>query len=154
MSPIVRKYLVGAIVGVIGSSVMNFSATAADVAHGATVAGANMYAGPSERYPQVMHLGPSLQVSIHGCAADLQWCDVSWRGKRGWVSAAALEYHDNGEAMPVAATTAIPTATFEFSRYWEANYRSRLWYSDRAKWQSLEGRGAQRADAGILLDTP
>ncbi len=148
MSPIARNYVVGAIVGVIGSSVLVFSAAAAEKpAPGATITGVTMHAGPSSEYPQVMHLAGGLQVDIHGCISSWQWCDVTWRGKRGWVAVAALEYRDGGESMPVALSTSIPTASFDLSRYWDTNYRGRLWYSDRAKWRSLETRGAQRADA-------
>jgi uncharacterized protein YraI len=148
MSSITQKLVAGAILGIAASSAIGLQASAEETAaQGVTVAGAVMYAGPNPNYPQVMHLAADLQVGIHGCVSSWQWCDISWRGKRGWVAASALEYRDKGESMPVAANTPIPTATFELSNYWAANYRHRLWYNDRAKWRALEGRGAQAADA-------
>ena len=153
MSPVARMYVMGAILGVLGSSALITSVFAAndvkDVT-GATTEGTQMYAGPNAEYPQVMHLAAGLQVAIHGCVAGQAWCDVSWRGKRGWVTAAALEYSEKGEsvALTEVAPSVIPTATFELGRYWDANYKTRLWYSDRAKWQGLEGHGVQAADAG------
>ena len=150
MSPVARMYVVGAILGVLGSTAMITSVFAASDARGTTAAGTTMFAGPNTDYPQVMRLAGGLQVAIHGCMSDWQWCDVTWRGKRGWVAAAALEYHGNGERVALATGPhpAIPTANFEFNSYWNANYRARLWYSDRAKWQSLDGHSMQAADAG------
>lgn len=148
MSPVARMYVVGAILGVLGSTTLISTVFAADTLDGATAAPGTMYAGPGDSYPQVMRLAAGLHVALHGCqgAADTMWCDVSWRGKRGWVQANGLEVFENGARMPVPAA-AVPAATFEFASYWEANYKTRLWYGDRSKWQKLTSPVVQSADA-------
>ena len=95
-------------------------------------------------------------MEIHGCLQNGGWCDVSWRGKRGWVEAAALECNNTGERMPLSATIArsnFPVVAFEFKSYWDTNYKQKLWYEDRAKWaagtpsdtQAAQIRGFHRA---------
>lgn len=155
MSPVARMYVVGAILGVAGSTTLISSVFAAEGAafRGATVAQGVMYAGPGDAYPQVMRLAAGLQISLHGCTADTNmgepgttWCDVTWRGKRGWVQGDALEVREHGVRQPVSAA-AVPAASFELASYWDANYKSRLWYADRSKWQKLGGGVVQSADA-------
>lgn len=136
----------GAICGVVGSTALISTVFGADSVHGATTAQSTMYAGPGESYPQVMRLAGGLQISIHGCTDQAKWCDVTWRGKRGWVQAEGLELRSHGESAPVSAAV-VPVTNFEFSSYWDANYKTRLWYADRAKWQNLPAP-VQSADAG------
>ena len=147
MSPVARMYIMGAIIGVVGSTALISSVFAAEDLRGATTAQSTMYAGPGDAYPQVMRLTAGLQIGIHGCTHTAAWCDVTWRGKRGWVPAAALELRENGDRMPVSALT-VPETTFELASYWAANYKTRLWYRDRAKWKNLGGRAVQSAQAG------
>ncbi len=137
----------GAIIGVAGSTALISSVFAAEELRGATTAQSIMYAGPGDAYPRGLRLTAGLQIGIQGCTDGATWCDVEWRGKRGWVLAAALELEENGDRIPVSALT-VPSTTFELASYWAANYKTRLWYGDRAKWKNIGGRAAQSAQAG------
>ena len=128
-----------------------FVSTSAFAASGAMTAGASMYAGPGSRYPEVIHLARGLSVTIHGCLRTWQWCDVSWRGDRGWVPAEALQYREGDRSLPVDALrgdtarsntvqASLPVIAFDIQNYWDANYRERLWYDDRAKWEGGAAR--------------
>lgn len=106
-------------------------------ANGSTAEGTQMYAGPSTEYPQVMRLAGGLQVTIHGCMTSWAWCDVSWRGNRGWVSAASLAYHLDQNRLPIAdygAQVGLPHVGFKLNSYWETHYRERPWYAERSLW--------------------
>jgi uncharacterized protein YraI len=132
------KYAVG-----VGVALLVVS-TAASAASGNTVAGTDMYAGPSGEFPQGMHLAADLKIKIHGCLRQGRWCDVSWRGNRGWVPAAALAYRDGDARVAIARAPRgeVPTVAFNLHQYWDQNYRDRLWYEERAKWESRQSASA------------
>lgn len=96
-----------------------------------------MHAGPGQDFPGVMRLAPNLKVTIHGCIQAWAWCDVEWRGNRGWVSAAALDYRLDGSVLSVSGygpRVGIPQLDFNLAKYWETHYRQRPWYSEREQW--------------------
>ena len=116
--------------------------TTAYAASGNTRAATDMYAGPGGEFPQVMHLAGDLKVQIHACLRDGLWCDVTWRGNRGWVPAEALAYRAGDERVALQQTSGqVPLVTFNLRGYWDQNYRNKLWYADVGKW---EARSAQR----------
>ena len=91
-------------------------------ANGATSQSAQMHAGPGQDFPGVMRLAPNLKVTIHGCMQAWAWCDVEWRGNRGWVSAAALDYRLDGSVLSVSGygpRVGIPQLDFNLAKYWE-----------------------------------
>ena len=61
-------------------------------ANGYTTANVHMRAGPGIGYPVVTTIPEGAKIEIHGCLADRDWCDVTWDGYRGWVSAHYLQY--------------------------------------------------------------
>jgi uncharacterized protein YraI len=108
-------------------------------ANGSTSQGVQMQAGPGGHYPDVMRLAPNLKITIHGCARAWDWCDVEWRGNRGWVPAAALDYRIDRTLLPVAnygPRVGLPQVDFDLAKYWDAHYRQRPWYADRDEWSS------------------
>ena len=114
-----------------------FAAPAFAAANGATSQGAQMHAGPGQDFPDVMRLAPNLKVTIYGCVQARAWCDVEWRGNRGWVSAAALDYRMDGSLLPVSGygpRVGIPQLNFNLPKYWETHYRQRPWYPARKQW--------------------
>lgn len=117
------------------SSALSVPAFAA--ASGATSQGVQLSAGPGDDYPDVMRLAPNLKVTIHGCTRAWDWCDVEWRGNRGFVPAAALDLRKDSVLMPVSTegpSAGLPQVDFDLSKYWETHYRQRPWYSDRREW--------------------
>jgi uncharacterized protein YraI len=101
-------------------------------AYGKTINDVWMYAGPDVKYPPVTHLAADLHVTIYGCLGSWQWCDVDWRGDRGWIKVDSLNYRDDEKEMPAAAARKlISVARFDRKSYWNAHYRDRLWFSSR-----------------------
>jgi uncharacterized protein YraI len=108
--------------------------------NGSTSQGVQMQAGPGTEYPDVMRLAPNLKITIHGCARAWDWCDVEWRGNRGWVPASALGYRLDRTLLSVAAygpRVGLPEVEFNLAKYWEAHYQQRPWYPQRQEWSSL-----------------
>jgi len=63
----------------------------AQAADGKLSSAVSMQAGPGAEFPEVRRLAKDLTVDIHGCLKSWDWCDVSWRGNRGWIPAAAID---------------------------------------------------------------
>lgn len=108
-------------------------------ANGSTSKGVQMQAGPGSEYPAVMRLAPNLKITIHGCARAWDWCDVEWRGNRGWVPAATVGYRMDDTLLPVSnygSRVGLPQVDFDITSYWDSHYRQRPWYPQRQKWTS------------------
>lgn len=108
-------------------------------ANGSTSEGVQMQAGPGSDYPDVMRLAPNLKITIHGCARAWDWCDVEWRGNRGWVPAATVDYRMDDTLLPVSnygSRVGLPQVDFNITSYWDAHYRQRPWYPQRQEWSA------------------
>ncbi|MDK1375589.1 MULTISPECIES: SH3 domain-containing protein [unclassified Sinorhizobium] len=116
-----------------------FAPAAAVAAEGFATANVNMRSGPSTRYPAVTVIPAGESVEIHGCLADLPWCDVSFYRGRGWVAGRYVQaiYRSNRVYLEPEyyRPLGIPTVVFQFDRYWDRNYRSRDFYRDRDRWR-------------------
>jgi uncharacterized protein YraI len=114
----------------------------------------NMRAGPSTNFPVVGVIPDNGQVDVHGCVRGYNWCDVTWRDERGWVSASYLEYYYQERYVPLAEyapTIAVPIIEFSVDTYWDSHYRHRSWYGRRAHWR---GVWQHRHRAGVHRDRP
>lgn len=105
---------------------------------GYTNTNANLRAGPDAGYPRIETIPGGSPVQVYGCINDWSWCDVAWRGERGWLSAALLDYDYSGRRVHVSgygAQIGLPVLSFVFDSYWNDHYRSRSWYNDRERWR-------------------
>jgi uncharacterized protein YraI len=111
----------------------------AEAAEGFATANVNMRSGPSTRYPAVSLIPAGESVEIHGCLADLPWCDVSFYGGRGWVAGRYVQADYRRNRVYVEPRyyrpLGIPTVVFQFDNYWDRNYRGRDFYRDRDRWR-------------------
>ena len=120
----------------VGAALVLFSA-AAHAASGNTLTPTDMFAGPGGDFPQVMHLAADLKIQIHGCLRNGQWCDVTWRGNRGWVPAQDLAMRAGEQRIALQRSPAqVPLVAFDLRGYWDENYQDRLWYQDVGKWEA------------------
>ncbi|QIB34163.1 SH3 domain-containing protein [Ancylobacter pratisalsi] len=97
----------------------------------------NLRAGPSTTYPVVVVLQEGMGLGIYGCLDDYSWCDVDWRGNRGWIAARYLESDYRGRRVDLdeyAPTIGVPVVGFNFGNYWGRYYRGRSWYADYDRW--------------------
>ena len=97
----------------------------------------NLRAGPSTGYPVVAVLQAGTPLEIFGCLDEYTWCDVNWRGYRGWVASRYLDYDYRGRRVVVeeyAPRIGVPVIGFQFNDYWGRYYRGRSWYSNNDRW--------------------
>ena len=121
---------------------LGFTAGAAFAQNAYTTGNVNMRAGPSTQYPRVTTVPNGAAVDVHGCTSGWSWCDTSWRGIRGWVSANYLQmlYNNRRVYLPeYAPRIGVPVITFQFGNYWDRWYRDRPWYRDRHRWDGRPG---------------
>jgi uncharacterized protein YraI len=112
---------------------------AAQAAEGFATANVNMRAGPSTQYPAVTVIPAGESVEIHGCLADVPWCDVEFYNGRGWVAGRYVQalyqqrrvYVDPQYYRPLG----IPTVVFSVGNYWDRYYRGRDFYGQRERWR-------------------
>jgi len=102
-----------------------------------TITGGSMFAGPGADYRAFSRLAAGLDVTVHGCLVQWNWCDVTWRGNRGWVRAVTLEYRGTSERLlPIASDlqqAGVPIVAFDLQAYWIENYSKRYWFSDNVR---------------------
>lgn len=98
---------------------------------------ANLRAGPDSGYPRIGAVPAGAALDIYGCIDDWSWCDVQWRGERGWISAGLIEYDYSGRRVAVydyGARIGLPILAFSLDAYWGSHYRGRSWYRERDRW--------------------
>jgi uncharacterized protein YraI len=120
---------------------------AALAAPGYTTARVHMRSGPGVGYPAVATIPARGHVDIHGCLEDRDWCDVTWRGYRGWVSARYLNYFYRGHYVYLPEywdTIDVPIVGFVLGTYWHEHYRGRSWYRRRTHWDNYWRRHGRR----------
>jgi uncharacterized protein YraI len=99
----------------------------------------NLRAGPAADYPIVAVLPSGFAVSVQGCLADYDWCDVVAGVQRGWMYAGNISYHYQNTYVPLAEYApliGIGVLGFALNDYWGSHYRDRSWYRDRHNWQN------------------
>ena|SRR6185312_12542722 len=114
--------------------------TSALAARGYATASVNMRAGPGTDYPVVTTIPDNARLNIHGCLSDHDWCDVTWRDNRGWVSANYLDYFYGGRYVHLPSYVEqidVPVVTFALAPYWNSYYKGRPWYGRLGHWQNV-----------------
>lgn len=119
-------------------------------------------AGPDSDYPALRRIARSAQVSVHGCLRDWSWCDVDYRGDRGWVQGRDISATYQGRRRSintVAPYLGLGILSFSFGIYWDNNYRNRSFYRERDTWQrryeqNYRPSWGPRQDDGGTRDAP
>lgn len=107
---------------------------AANAATAIATTNVNLRAGPSTAYPAVDVVPAGDDVRIFGCLSNRSWCDVGYRGYRGWMSSNYLAYVRDSRRYTgprVVEIVRAPTISFSIGSYWDRNYRDRPFYRDR-----------------------
>jgi uncharacterized protein YraI len=113
---------------------------AASAAEGYATNAVNLRAGPGTEYPAVTVIPGGANLDIYGCLDDYRWCDVSWNGDRGWISASYLDYFFNGSYVyfpDYFDEIDVPIVTFALGPYWSDYYRDRDFYHHRHRWEQV-----------------
>ncbi|RYC04485.1 SH3 domain-containing protein [Ciceribacter ferrooxidans] len=115
-----------------------------------STADVNMRSGPSTQYPPVLVIPYGSRVDIRGCLSSQAWCDVDYRGIRGWVSGSYLQASYEQRRVYVGPSyyepLGIPTVMFSIDSYWDRHYRDRDFYRQRDEWRDGYYRPTVRRD--------
>src|SRR2546423_2847312 len=128
--------------------------SAALAARGIVTTEVSMRAGPGTGFPVVDRIPGGARVNIHGCLRDNSWCDVSWDGDRGWVSAEYLEYFYRNRYVYLpdyVDVIDVPVVPFVLTSYWSNYYAGRPFFHRRAYWNNYwqsHARFATRVPTG------
>lgn len=118
----------------VGLAAISLSPAIAEAANGFTTSPTAQRAGPGIRYPVVAMIPGGASINIYGCVANANWCDVSWRGNRGWVNGGNIQVAWRGKRNPIISfyrQLGIPIITFGFDDYWNHYYRGKPFYKQR-----------------------
>lgn len=119
-------------------------------AQGFATATVNMRSGPSTQYPAVTAIPAGESVEIHGCLAEVPWCDVEFYGGRGWVAGRYVQAVYRQRRVYVGPDyyrpLGIPTVVFSVDNYWDRYYRNRDFYRDRDRWRRGPNYGRDYGD--------
>ena len=121
--------------------------------NGYPVTNVNLRAGPSTDFPVIVTVPGRAPIAILGCLADYGWCDVFVQGSRGWMRSIYLAGWYQGYYYPLrdyAPQLRYPVVAFDIRAYWDAYYRGRPFYADRARWGGPRQEGW--IDRGVFYD--
>lgn len=79
----------------------------------------NMRTGPGTSYARIATIPTGATLTIRGCLNGYNWCDVSWAGRRGWVSSNYLQALYRNQRRPlvyVGPRIHVPIITFHRPR--------------------------------------
>lgn len=71
-----------------------FLTGAAQAASAYTTKAVNMRSAPAKRGEIIVTIPAGKVIQVNGCLENYRWCDVRWRGRRGWVSTHALAFQE------------------------------------------------------------
>ena len=114
----------------------------------------NVRTGPSASYQRYGTIPAGDQVTVYGCLAGYNWCDVDWAGGRGWVSGNYLAYlgqrYYREPISTVGVSIGVPVLGFDPYVYHRRHYAGRSWYHERYLDRRDEGprRFDDRGDRG------
>jgi uncharacterized protein YraI len=110
---------------------VTLAAQAADATPGYVTSSVSLRAGPSTSYPRVVLLQRGALVDIHGCINGFTWCDIDWRGYRGWAPGRYLQVlyrQHRGPITSYGSYLSIPFIGFDIDIYWNNYYHSRPFF--------------------------
>ncbi len=133
-----RRFAVALAAAVVTTAVMMQPVQAqAPRPNGYPVTNVNLRAGPGTYYPALLVVPSHAPIAILGCLGDYTWCDVFFQGNRGWMRSIYLQGWYSGyyySLRDYAPRLGYRVVSFDLGPYWDANYRGRPFYGDRARW--------------------
>lgn len=122
-----------AVAGALALLAVGGGASAANAAQGVVTIPLNLRAGPGTDYPVVAVMSAGDGVEIYGCLSGWGWCDIFWRGFRGWAAGSYLQVVYGSQLSPVyqyGGAIGIPFIDFSINVYWNEYYRTRPFFDE------------------------
>jgi uncharacterized protein YraI len=125
---------------------VTLAAQAAEATPGYVTSSVSLRAGPSTSYPRVVLLQRGALVEIYGCVNGFTWCDIDWRGYRGWARGAYLQVLYQQHHRPIATYgryLSIPFIGFDIDIYWNNYYHNRPFFGTLPHFHKQGGQPPQ-----------
>jgi uncharacterized protein YraI len=132
---VLRKILVA--LGLLTAATLGVAGSAEAASSGYLTANVSLRAGPGFDYPVVASMNAGSGVTIYGCLSGWSWCDISWRGNRGWTSGQYLQVVYQNQRRPIlgyGTYIGLPFVTFSIGNYWGNYYRHRPFFNQINRW--------------------
>jgi uncharacterized protein YraI len=132
---VLRKILVA--LGLLTAATLGVAGSAEAASSGYLTANVSLRAGPGFDYPVVASMNAGSGVTIYGCLSGWSWCDISWRGNRGWASGQYLQVVYQNQRRPIlgyGTYIGLPFVTFSIGNYWGNYYRHRPFFNQINRW--------------------
>jgi len=114
-----------------------------------TTSSVNVRSGPDRSMPTVTWLLSGTRVSVVGCVANWRWCDVIAGRERGWIYSRYLSLPFQGSSVLIAnggPNLGLPVTEFALGPYWDEHYASRVFFSQKADWQTRWDRRREQPE--------
>lgn len=85
------------IVGVVGSALAVLQVSAGAAERATVTAKVNLRAGPGSKYEALGVVPSGGVVTVYSCRSGFDWCNVDYRGKRGYLAGRYLSYAVQGQ---------------------------------------------------------
>lgn len=103
-------------------------------------------AGPDYDFPEIRTIPRDRIIEVFGCTTDYEWCDVEYRGDRGWFPGDNMEFYYEGRRAPlpwVAPLIGLVILDFAIDDYWGRYYHGRPWFHERDHWRDWHPHESQ-----------
>lgn len=105
------------------------AAGAASARDGYLINNFNIFSGPGRQYDRLVRVPEDARVEVHGCLPSYDWCQITWRGVRGWIDGHGIEVRHAGRMVTLydfGPRTGVPTYTSGFGDDYYDRRPSRL----------------------------
>jgi uncharacterized protein YraI len=129
------------LVGALASIAISAGATAAGAVTAYVTTSLNLRAGPGTNYPAVARMRAGDRVEVYGCLSGWTWCDINWRGYRGWAAGRYLLVAYQNRRAPVyryGRFLGIPFVSFNVSFYWGQHYRAFPFFAQMRRFGAVD----------------
>lgn len=113
------------LIGLLAAMALTGVGQAAAAVIGYVTVNLNLRAGPGSSYPVVATMRAGDEVTIYGCLSGWRWCDINWKGHRGWAAGKYLRVsyeHRLGPITTYGPYIGLPFIVFNLDSYWDRYY--------------------------------
>jgi uncharacterized protein YraI len=124
--------------GALATATLAGTSLAAAAGGGFVTSNLNLRAGPGFDYPVVATMRAGDGVTVYGCLSGWSWCDIDWRGNRGWAAGQYLQVMYQSHRRPITSYgvyLGLPFITFSLDSYWGNYYRHRHFYNQMPRFE-------------------
>ena len=119
------------------------TSTAASAEEAYVIRTGKMRAGPDYDFPSIRSVSRGNVIDVYGCTRGYEWCDIRYRGDRGWFPGDNIAFDYAGRRAPlpwVAPLLGLIILDFAIDDYWGRYYYNRPWFNRRDHWHDWRPR--------------